>query len=236
VLAAATELFASRGFHGTSMRDIAARAGANVAAGHYHYGSKRALYLEVLREQFAQVRTSLDRHGASPSARALDRASRSELVALLEARVRAMFDILVGPPPQPHGALLLREMSDPTDALPIIVEEFIRPQEHQMEAIVARLMPRASRATIQRVVFSIVGQILFYRYNQPLLLELLGLEAYPPGFTRRAIRHVTEFSLGGLARVNGRHAQRRPRAGMPPAPAMRPRVSPTRRQRRGHAR
>ena len=36
LLAAATELFAEHGFHGTTIRDIAARAGVNVAAGNYH--------------------------------------------------------------------------------------------------------------------------------------------------------------------------------------------------------
>jgi len=48
VIRAAGTLFAERGFHGTTMRDIAERAGANVASGHYHFGSKRDLYLAVL--------------------------------------------------------------------------------------------------------------------------------------------------------------------------------------------
>ena len=95
-----------------------------------------------------------------------------------------------------------------------------------MEAIVARLMPGASQATIQHVVFSIVGQILFYRYNLPLLLALLRLKAYPPAFTRRVVRHVTEFSLGGLTGLD------KPRRGRRMRPPARPRV---RRQRERHA-
>src|SRR6476620_1356498 len=99
VLRAATELFAERGFHGTSVRDIAERAGANVAAGHYHYGSKEGLYLEVLREQFAEVRAELERRGATRPARALQRARRGELLKLLEARITTMLELMVGPPP-----------------------------------------------------------------------------------------------------------------------------------------
>src|SRR5439155_1211487 len=64
-MAAASELFAERGFHRTTVRDIAARARVNVAAGHYHYGSKRALYLAVLRAQFADVRATLQARGAA---------------------------------------------------------------------------------------------------------------------------------------------------------------------------
>jgi AcrR family transcriptional regulator len=203
LLAAATELFARRGFHGTSIRQIAERAGANVAAGHYHYGSKRGLYLQVLRQQFAAVRQMLERRAVLRSPTALRAAGRDELVALLTARIAVMLDVMLGPPPQPHGALMLREMSDPTDALPIIVEEFVRPQMHEMEAVVARLVPRAGRATVQRAAASIVGQVLFYRFTMPVMLRLRRRDAYPHGFNRTIARHVVEFSLGGLARIGG---------------------------------
>jgi hypothetical protein len=119
-----------------------------------------------------------------------------------------MFDLLLGPPPQPHGALMLREMCDPTEALPLIVTEFIRPRTEEMEAIVSRLAPHARRETVRRAVFSIVAQVLFYRFCLPALLLLLGQPAYPRGFARRLSRHVTEFSLGGLERVAERRRAR----------------------------
>ena len=208
LLAAATELFAGRGFHGTSIREIAERAGANVAAGHYHYGSKEGLYLEVLRDQFAKVRATLDRRGATRPRTALRTASRRELALLLEARIAAMADLLLGPPPQPHGALMLREMCDPTEALPMIVAEFIRPQVQEMEAIVSRLIPRAGRDAVRRAVFSIVGQVLFYRFTMPAL-ALLDPSISGRGFSRRIARHVTRFSLGGLGQITKRRTERR---------------------------
>src|SRR5215470_2438734 len=87
ILRAATALFAERGFHGTKVRDIAARAGANVAAGHYHFGSKRDLYVEVLRACFADVRALLTRSGVQPSPAALARMSRPALERLIEKRM-----------------------------------------------------------------------------------------------------------------------------------------------------
>ena len=77
VLRAATELFAERGFHGTKVRDIAARAGANVAAGNYHFGSKRDLYLEVLRALFAEVRGTARAERRQPDAGGSSRACRA---------------------------------------------------------------------------------------------------------------------------------------------------------------
>ena len=46
---AAGELFADHGLEGTSVRAIAEKAGANVAAINYHFGSKENLYAEGLR-------------------------------------------------------------------------------------------------------------------------------------------------------------------------------------------
>jgi AcrR family transcriptional regulator len=209
LLDAAVELFASRGFHGTSIRDIAERAGANVAAGHYHYGSKEGLYLEVLRAQFAEVRGELERRGVSRPAPELRRAPRRELVALLEARITTMLELLLGPPPSAHGQLMLREMCDPTDAMPIIVAEFIEPQTQEMEQLVGRLIPGAGRDVVTQIVFSIIGQVLFYRFTMPMALLLRRQPKYPRGFARKTARHIAAFSLHA---IDGMAARRRSRA------------------------
>ncbi len=204
---AATALFAARGFRGTSIRDIAERAGANVAACHYHFGSKEGLYLDVLRGQFALVGRLLERRGVSRSPATLRQASRPELERQLRARVRTMFEVLLGPPPRPHGALMLREMCDPTDALPIIVREFIDPQVREMQTVVARLAPHATAAAVELMVFSIVGQVLFYRFNLPVLLLYIGRRGYPRGFTQRIARHITDFSLAAITALEAAHAR-----------------------------
>ncbi|MCC6849071.1 MAG: CerR family C-terminal domain-containing protein [Deltaproteobacteria bacterium] len=198
LLDAAVELFARHGFHGTSIRDIAERAGVNVAAGHYHYGSKAGLYLAVLRAQFAEVRSELARRGIEPPASAVRRASRRELVRLFEARVTAMLEFLLGPPPSAHGQLMLREMCDPTEALPIIVAEFIEPQTREMERLVARLIPDAAREVVSDIAFSVIGQVLFYRFTMPVALRLRRESRYPRGFARKTARHITTFSLNAI--------------------------------------
>ena len=49
-------LFAERGFAGTSVRDITADAGCNLAAVNYHFGGKQNLYREVFRRRLAALR------------------------------------------------------------------------------------------------------------------------------------------------------------------------------------
>jgi AcrR family transcriptional regulator len=202
VLRAATDLFAERGFHGTKVRDIAARAGANVAAGHYHFGSKRDLYVEVLRACFAEVRETLARSGVQPTPAALARMSRPALERLIEKRMGVMMGTLLGPPPSAHGTLMLREMLDPSDALPIVVAEFVEPMLRETSEIVRRLAPRLDEERLRLCVTSIMGQALFYRATLPVTLRVFGLgESFTPAFIRRLASHIADFSTGGIARV-----------------------------------
>ena len=92
-------------------------------------------------------------------------------------------------------------MVDPSEALPVIVKQFIDPQRHEMERIVARLAPELTQAEIEYCTRSIVGQTFFYRTHRPALLLLMGRARYPRSLTREAAKHITAFSRGGLERL-----------------------------------
>jgi AcrR family transcriptional regulator len=211
LLEAAAGLFAVQGFHGTTVREIAARAGVNLAASNYHFGSKRALYLAVLREHFARVEAQMRRRGAAPGQTELAHLNDAELRAVFRARVQAMVDVVVGPPPDVYALLMQREMTDPSEAMPVIVKEFIRPMMDELMAIVARLAPGLSRDEVTRCAFSIVGQTLFYRFAMPAVLRIMGTRRYTRSLTAAVSEHITGFSLGGLAATAP--SARRSRAG-----------------------
>lgn len=71
ILDAAERLFAQRGFHGVSIRDITGAAGVDVALANYHFGSKQGLLEAVFlrraedlnSERLARLDALLDRHG-----------------------------------------------------------------------------------------------------------------------------------------------------------------------------
>lgn len=82
LLAAARALFAERGYDGASVRAITSRAGANLGAITYHFGSKERLYHDVVAGLMHPIRDRIvaaSRLDAPP----LDR---------LEAVVEAYFD------------------------------------------------------------------------------------------------------------------------------------------------
>ena len=55
LLEAAQRLFATRGYHGASIRDIVQACGVSNAALYYHFGSKKDLYFAVLGEYVADA-------------------------------------------------------------------------------------------------------------------------------------------------------------------------------------
>jgi AcrR family transcriptional regulator len=200
LLAAAAELFAERGFRGATMRAIASRAGTNLAAANYHFGSKQKLYREVAFSLFAALEARLDRAGLRPDPATLERLPRAALEDLLRARVRAILENLLDAPGL-HGSLILRELCDPTPALREMVRRFIAPMHREMEELVRALAPGLSSEDAQRCVRAVAGQVFFYRTHRPALLQLQGRRAYPARFAEEMARHITEFSLGGVARL-----------------------------------
>lgn len=71
VLDAACKIFADRGFHSTSMDDIAAAVGVTKPVLYQHFDSKRSLFLELLDDVGIQLLTELSNAtGAANSQRA----------------------------------------------------------------------------------------------------------------------------------------------------------------------
>lgn len=90
VALAAHEAFAASGYHGVSVRDIAAAVGVNVATVHYHYGTKAALYQDVFDRLSEAEAAALGDHVAEVRAAAARGSAadlRTALLTLLEGYV-----------------------------------------------------------------------------------------------------------------------------------------------------
>lgn len=190
LLDAAAPVFAEQGFQLARVRDIAARAGANLAAINYHFGGKEQLYVEVLRDQ---ARRLIGRHplqaGAPPATPA---ALLQEVVRSLLARFLSSDEHALLP------RLLVREMLNPTPALDLLIEEVSRPQFLQLSAVVGTVLgPRAGPEQTRRAVFSLLAQCLFYLVAQPLVRRIAP-QSYEADEIERLVAHIAAFSLAGL--------------------------------------
>src|ERR1700712_2485826 len=62
----AIDLFAEKGFEGTSIRDLATRADVNVAMVNYYFGSKEKLFESIVEERASYTRGLLDEIAKNP--------------------------------------------------------------------------------------------------------------------------------------------------------------------------
>ncbi|MGH1469114.1 MAG: TetR/AcrR family transcriptional regulator [Bdellovibrionales bacterium] len=63
ILESANELFAKHGFAGASIRDIASKAGVNLAAINYHFGGKDNLYWKVFDYNYEVLEQDIEKIG-----------------------------------------------------------------------------------------------------------------------------------------------------------------------------
>jgi len=198
LLEAAAEVFDAEGFRNATIRQICQRAGANVAAIHYHFGGKEELYVELLRElgqrAFERYPPTLGLP-AEPS-------PEQRLFGFVHA---FLLRVLSEDGFARHGRVLSREMIDPTPAIGMVVEEFIRPSFDYLRGIVSSLSGQdVDEHAVRLAARSIVAQCAFYHHARALIERLSPAEPRDPAAIRALAEHVTRFSLEGLRRPEGR--------------------------------
>ncbi len=188
---AAAECFVERGFRATTIRDVCARAGANIASVNYHFAGKLALYREVFRESSSWARDAYPLTGV-PSAD-----PRADLRRFVHAMIARLTDPGRG---ARHAKLMAHEMVEPTSVLDEVVADVIRPHFELLESIVARLLvPGHTRQSpgVRAAARAIVAQILLFR-NCRSVLERLHPEDVTDARMAARAGEIAEFSLAAL--------------------------------------
>ena len=181
ILAAATDLFAQRGYDATSTRAIADAVGLNIATVAYHVGGKPALYIEVMRRA----------HGAQRLAvvQALTLLTQCEPTAEatrqgLHDFVDAYLDFCLRHPEVP--ALWMRRWLDEGEDLGDIEREFAGPLVGQVSTQVRAVLARASldrEIDVEMLVYSIVWTT--HSFSRAGFVDATGARQDP---SRRAMR------------------------------------------------
>jgi AcrR family transcriptional regulator len=188
---AAGEIFAERGFDGTTVRDICQRAGANIAAVNYYFGDKQRLYVEAVvrshRWRMEQAPLPEWTNGTPAETKLAD------FITTFIRRVRS------GPEDTWHTKLMMREMAHPTAACAELVQSSIRPQFEILLSILSELLPSdVSDEQLRLTGFSIVGQCLFYHFADPVIRNLLTSDEYSELEVAKLAQHILDFSLSSI--------------------------------------
>ncbi len=197
LLAAAGQVFAERGYYNVTIREICRRAGANVAAVNYTFGDKLGLYTEVLRQSVRASQTAV-------LAATLDSAATPE--ELLRKVIRArLLSLCGGTRPDWHFRIVMHEFSQPTPAMARVIDEGMRPIYNRVRKAVGKMIGLPPNHEKTRLCNnSIMGQVLFYTFSQPVLARLQPELKLTPEQLERIADHITEFSLAYLKKAGAR--------------------------------
>jgi TetR/AcrR family transcriptional regulator, regulator of cefoperazone and chloramphenicol sensitivity len=196
ILTAAVQVFAEKGRAAATVREISARAGANLAAINYYFRSKENLYDAAVRRACGTCVSGIAFPQESPGEPAAEKLRRF---------IRMMVEHVLEMPDPAALQLMMREMHQPTT--PVCaewVQNYIRPMAGRLKAILAELLPADTPAwKVWLTGFSIVGQCLYYRQNRAVAQTLVGDEMARAVFdAERVAEHIAEFSLRGLGQSN----------------------------------
>lgn len=193
LLEVAGEVFAQKGFRKATVREIVGRAQANLNAVNYHFGDKRGLYEAVI--EYAHRWEDEQADEAEPEV-AGDRAAEERLRAFVLAFMKRQVD---------HGRmawrpkLIANEIAEPTGALDMVVERFIRPRFNVVVGIVRDLAGSdVPLEKIQLCAQSIVGQCVHFHRARPIITRLMPHLTYSPRDMDALAEHITQFSLRAI--------------------------------------
>lgn len=191
LLAAASEVFAEKGYDGATVRDVVARAGTNLNSINYHFGGKEQLYAAVMRYQAELAEKAHPR-----------RAARAEPASPREALAVAVEDLLswLLDPDSLLPALYARELVHPSSAFNLAN---VGSSQHQalQEAVKALLGPKAAADEIGRCVRSIYSQCAYFMFVRKVLPMIDPGFRYSARTVKALASHIVEFSLGGIEAI-----------------------------------
>jgi len=170
---AALKLFGRRGFDGTSTREIAAEAKANIGSIAYHFGGKeglRAAAADFIVETIQGIAGQA--LGGAQAAASTPEAARAQLFAALE---RMVGFIVASPQAGEIVQFVLRELSHPTAALDRIYAGVLEPTHRRLCQIWEQATgePAESEAT-KLIVFTIIGQVIYFRIGREAVMRRMG--------------------------------------------------------------
>ncbi|KRD41951.1 TetR family transcriptional regulator [Acidovorax sp. Root275] len=162
ILQAAERLFATRGFHGVSIRDIADEAGVPLALVGYYYGPKLSLYHAIFRAHAGYIDVRLQ-----SLAQAQQAAPPGQLLEeIVKAFVLPVLEVARQPAGHHFLRLLSRGMNDHLEEDEPIIRELFDPLAHAFIDAIAAALPQATRSQAAWCYQFALGALLHHVNDQ----------------------------------------------------------------------
>lgn len=196
LLDAAELLFAAQGFEGASIRAIAREAGVNLAATHYHFGSKEALYKQVFLRRLQPV--NAERVALLEQAEAIASAQHEPLTVPAIARALLSPPLLLGRRHPNFLPLLSRNFSNPPPFMAEVMAREVVPVARRFIQALRRALPHVEAQEIFWRMHFTIGAVLFTAAHHHRVAEIsAGLCPEPP--IELTLDRLLTFACAGLS-------------------------------------
>ncbi len=195
LLAAASAIFAEKGYRDATIAAICEKAGANIAAVNYHFGDKQNLYIETWRHCFTEsIKAHPPDGGVEESAPA-----EARLQGLVTALLQRIAD-----EKNYEFIIMQKERANPTGLLNEVMRRDLRPLQKRMDAVVRNILgPHVQDDQVFYCVLSIISQCIGPVAVQRGSQGRSGSRSGPPAIDdiEAYARHVVVFSLAGMRAI-----------------------------------
>jgi AcrR family transcriptional regulator len=197
ILAAASRLFADKGYRATTVAQICRMAQANIAAVNYHFGSKEALY----QRAWCYAHDKLHERIPFDSRLAEDQPAPERL----RAQLRASLQRALSEDDPVVFRIMRNEMTNPTGLLRQVIEDAIQPIRQIMRGILGELLgPEATQRHVDLCEVLMISPIMYIACRREAE-EHMGIG---PVFGKDMIEdmadHFSSFALAGVQGVRRR--------------------------------
>ncbi len=213
ILLAAEKLFAQRGYHAVTIRQIAEEAGVPLALVGYYYGQKHELFQAI----FAHWNSTIEERVARLRAVPLDAKSPKTLPAIIEAFIDPVLRLRASNEGEYYALLVARELYHATDETDQVLRAYFDPLAYAFIDALHLTLPQATRGQIAWVYQFALGSLL--HHISDMRIERLSKGQNTPADPAAAVL-LASFIVGGI------RAALASAAAAPRAPSSKPRAKP----------
>src|SRR5258706_200880 len=196
ILDVAEELFMLHGFEGTSMRLLTSRAGVNLAAVNYHFGSKDALIEALFRRKLDPMNTARIAQ--------LDRLESEGRLLAPEAIIRAFVGPSLRHMEDAKGGgrnfirLLGRTYTEPTKPIRVLIGQLYAPTMERYKSALERALPHMAREELVWRMHFMFGTLAYTLAATDTVQLIAGCKPEDRYDARLLEDRLTAFLAAGL--------------------------------------
>ncbi|MBB5752335.1 CerR family C-terminal domain-containing protein [Prosthecomicrobium pneumaticum] len=172
---AALDVFGRYGFEAAPTREIARRADANLAAIVYHFGGKDGLHRAVADYVVSRIGSQLRPTLEAMATGDLAALSRAQAIERLQWLAQSQVELMLGTTEAELWArFVMREQMEPSAVFEVIFDFMAGAHELICRLVGIALGEDPASDRVRMRVFTLLGQILVFRFCHPVVLRRLN--------------------------------------------------------------